>query len=61
MPGDGADYDAMAPADRDLVTRVVVNVGKAIAAYERLLVCGPGRFDAWVKGLAALTPRERGT
>jgi cytochrome c peroxidase len=28
----------------------VVNAGKAIGAYERLLDCGPGRFDAWAHG-----------
>jgi cytochrome c peroxidase len=50
MPGDHAEYDGMSNADRDLVTRIVVNAGKAIAAYERLLTCGPGRFDAWVHG-----------
>lgn len=49
-PGDGAEFDGMAPADQDAVTRVVVNVGKAIGAYERLLDCGPGRFDAWMHG-----------
>ncbi len=50
FPGDGAEYDALAAADKELVTRIVVNAGKAIAAYERLLVCGQGRFDAWVHG-----------
>lgn len=50
FPGDGAEYDGMAPADQDLVTRVVVNAGKAIGAYERLLDCGPGRFDDWAHG-----------
>jgi cytochrome c peroxidase len=49
-PGDGAEFDGMALEDQDAVTRVVVNVGKAIGAYERLLVCGPGRFDAWMHG-----------
>jgi cytochrome c peroxidase len=59
-PGDSAEYDSMAPADRDLVTRVVVNMGKAIAAYERLLDCGAGRFDDWAHGNAsALTPSEQ--
>jgi cytochrome c peroxidase len=51
MPGDGAEFDGLAPADQDAVTRVVVNVGKAIGAYERLLRCGAGRFDQWVQGL----------
>jgi cytochrome c peroxidase len=49
-PGDGAEYDALAPADQDAVTRVWVNVGKALGAYERLLSCGPTRFDAWLAG-----------
>lgn len=59
-PGDGAEYDAMAPEDQSAVTRVAVNVGKAIAAYQRLLRCGPGRFDRWLAGdEAALTPSEQ--
>jgi cytochrome c peroxidase len=32
------------------VTRVVVNMGKALQAYMRLLTCGPTRFDAWIRG-----------
>jgi cytochrome c peroxidase len=60
MPGDGAEYDAMAPADQDAVTRVVVNAGKALGAYERKLACGPSRFDHWVHGQAdALSPTEQ--
>ena len=46
VPGDGADYDGMAPDDQTLVTTVTVNAAKAIAAYVRQLRCGPGRFDA---------------
>lgn len=49
-PGDGSVFDSMDPADQDAVTRVMVNVGKALAAYQRRLSCGPGRFDAWVHG-----------
>jgi cytochrome c peroxidase len=52
-PGDGAEYDGMAPADQEAVTRVVAQVGKALGAYQRLLSCGPGRFDAWAHGDAA--------
>ena len=60
MPGDGAEYDGLSPADQDAVTEVVVNAGKAIGAYERLLACGPGRFDQWVHGKAgALSPSEQ--
>jgi cytochrome c peroxidase len=59
-PGDGSAFDGMTPADQTAVTRVVVNVGKAIGAYERLLTCGPGRFDAWMAGDAtALTAEEQ--
>jgi len=50
VPGDGSEYDGLSRADQDAVTRVVVNVGKALGAYERLLTCGSTRFDAWMKG-----------
>ncbi len=53
VPGDGAEYDGLSAADQRAVTQVVVNLGKAIAAYERLLSCGPSRFDAWVQGDSA--------
>jgi cytochrome c peroxidase len=60
VPGDGADYDGLAPADRQLVTTVAVNAAKALAAYVRQLRCGPGRFDAWLDGAAdAMTRAEQ--
>jgi cytochrome c peroxidase len=59
-PGDGAEYDALSTADQTAVTRVWVNVGKAIGAYERRLSCGSGRFDAFVQGdEQALTRAEQ--
>jgi cytochrome c peroxidase len=59
-PGDGADYDGMAAEDQIAVTTVAVNVTKAIAAYQRLLRCGPGRFDQWLAGdSAALSESEQ--
>jgi cytochrome c peroxidase len=59
-PGDAGAYDALSAADRDAVTRVIVNVGKAIGAYERLLGCGTSRFDRFVRGDAtALTRSEQ--
>jgi cytochrome c peroxidase len=59
-PGDGSAFDGMAGPDQTAVTRVWVNVGKAIGAYERLLTCGAGRFDAWMHGDAtALSPEEQ--
>jgi cytochrome c peroxidase len=49
-PGDGAEFDGLSPEDQDAVTRVWVNVGKALGAYQRRLHCGPGRFDEWMRG-----------
>lgn len=60
MPGDGAEFDGMTPEDQEAVTRVVVNYGKAIGAYERLLSCGPSRFDAFMHGkMDALSAAEQ--
>ena len=49
-----AAWDALAQQDRDAVTQVFVNVGKAIAAYERRIQPGPSRFDR-----GELTAEER--
>ena len=57
LPGDGADYDKMQPADQTLVTTVAVNATKAIAAYLRQLRCGAGRFDRWLDGDATALSR----
>jgi cytochrome c peroxidase len=59
-----AAWEALPDADRDAVTRVYVNMGKAIAAYERQLLPGPSRFDAYVEDISdgrpssQLTPDE---
>jgi cytochrome c peroxidase len=58
-PGDKAEFDGMTAADQTAVTRVVVNAGKAIGAFERLLTCGPTPFDAWMQGGAALSPEAQ--
>jgi cytochrome c peroxidase len=50
LPGDDAEFDQLTPEDRDAVTEVVVNLGKALGAYERLLSCGSSRFDDWMSG-----------
>jgi cytochrome c peroxidase len=41
----------MAAADRQAVSRIYANMGKAIAAYERHLLPGPSRFDRYVDAL----------
>ena len=50
-------WSALSSAQRDDVTRVFVNIGKAIAAYERLIELGASRFDKYV---AALTTAQSG-
>jgi cytochrome c peroxidase len=49
-PGDRAEFDGLAAADQTAVTRVIVNAGKAIGAFERRLSCGTSPFDAWMRG-----------
>jgi cytochrome c peroxidase len=43
----------MAESDRGAVSRLYANMGKAIAAYERLLQPGPSRFDAYIEAVVA--------
>jgi cytochrome c peroxidase len=62
-----AAWKGMTDADRQAVTAVYVNMGKAIAAYERKIMPGPSRFDRYVEALLEndeaalreiLTPQE---
>lgn len=46
-------WERLSPADRDATTQVFVNIGKAIAAYERRLQYAPARFDQFVDSLVA--------
>ena len=51
-----AEYEAIfgampALSTRDEATAVFVNMGKAIAAYERTIEYGPSRFDRYVEAL----------
>jgi cytochrome c peroxidase len=43
-----AAWDALRVSERDAVSRVFANLGKAIAAYERRITPGASRFDAYV-------------
>jgi cytochrome c peroxidase len=54
-PGDHAEYDGMTVANQTAVTRVVVNAGKALGAFERRLTCGASPFDAWMHGGAPVS------
>src|SRR5919109_5610064 len=46
-----AAWDSMSAEDREAVTRIYVNMGKSIAAYERLLLPGGSRFDRYVEAV----------
>ena len=51
---------SLSPEDAQLVSRVFANMGKSIAAYERLLRPGASRFDRYVEAvLAEDQPRQR--
>lgn len=52
-PSARAAWEALSSTDQDAVTRIYANMGKAIAAYERLLLPGPARFDAYVEAVLA--------
>jgi cytochrome c peroxidase len=43
-------WEGMRPEDRESVMRIMSNVGKAFAAYERKLVTGPAPFDRYAAG-----------
>lgn len=45
-----ADYEALTADQKHEIATIVTNVGKAIAAFERLLSCGTSRFDAFMHG-----------
>ena len=46
-----ANWAAMSKQDQETVTRIYVNMGKAIAAYERHLLPGESRFDQYVEAV----------
>jgi len=48
-PGDPA-YDALPAATKDAVTRIYVNVGKSLAAFERSLRVKPNALDRYAGG-----------
>jgi len=50
-PAADKKWHKISETDRKAITRVFVNIGKAIAAYERLLIPGPSRFDKYVEAV----------
>ena len=58
-PGDPA-YDALSQGERDGITRIYVNVGKAIAAFERSIRVMPNALDRYIGGdTNALVGRQK--
>ena len=53
-PGDAA-WDAMTEHQQDIVNRIAANVGKAIEAYERKLICVDTEFDRHLRGETTLS------
>ena len=45
-------------SEPDAITTVFVNIGKAIAAYERRIEFGPSRFDRYVAAITNQQPAE---
>jgi cytochrome c peroxidase len=52
-PAARAAWDALDAAEQAAVNHIYANIGKAIAAYERLLQPGPAPFDRYVEALRA--------
>ncbi len=44
-------WKEMSVNDKKEINNIFVNIGKSIAAYERLLLPGPSRFDTYVEGV----------
>lgn len=58
-PGDPA-FDAMSEADQIAVNRLFSNIGKALEAYQRLLISRNAPFDRYVAGdAAAISPEAK--
>lgn len=52
-PAARAAWEAMDALEQEAVTQIYANMGKAIAAFERTIMPGPARFDAYVAALLA--------
>ena len=52
-PAASAGWKAMSEEDQDTINRIFSNMGKSIAAYERLLMPRPTRFDAYIDATLA--------
>jgi cytochrome c peroxidase len=51
-----ANWEAISSEEKEAVTRIYVNMGKSIAAYERHLNPGASRFDQYVEAILNKDP-----
>lgn len=59
--GDGAAvaaWSGLSEPQRDAITGVFVNIGKAIAAYERRIEFGPSRFDRYAEAVTSTSGKR---
>ena len=56
-----AAWQALSDATRDSITRVFVNIGKSIAAFERGIQYGASRFDRYVAQLGDASSSAKST
>ena len=54
------NWNSLSGAQQNEVSRVFANLGKAIAAYERKLMPGAARFDAYARSIAASSELDQG-
>ena len=52
------EWDQLPEDQRFAIDRVAANVGKALEAYERNILCTDTRFDRWTRGEISLTNQE---
>jgi cytochrome c peroxidase len=55
-----AAWTSLPPGKGEEITRVYVNMGKAIAAYVRIILPGPAKFDRYVEALTKGDTAEMG-
>ena len=53
-----SNWEAMSKEDQLAVTRIFVNITKAIAAYQRLLIPSESRYDKFVSAIINSTPNN---
>jgi cytochrome c peroxidase len=58
-PTERAAWAALTPLQQNQVNRVFVNVGKALAAYEKTLQISPAPLDAYITAVTAVQKKDK--